>query len=231
MNFAEGQYEKAILELKQFVQQAPTVPDPYFTLAMVYETLKDRAAALSFYHIAAALTPQDSSLWKRVGQMSWEEGDKKLALVCYNRAARIAPDDIAALQARAELMVQLEQHHDAGNAFEAWAQAEPTYIEGWIKAAENYHACEETSNVIRVLQMCIEKAFDAQVVEIGTNAVNMLADVFISEKMYTEGIDTIQAYHDSISQAVLPLDIAVKFGICHTYLGNMDLAKKMLKHL
>ena len=58
LNFADGNYTKAIDELKQFVQVAPTIPDPYFTLAMVYESLNDTAKALSFYHIAAALTPE-----------------------------------------------------------------------------------------------------------------------------------------------------------------------------
>ena len=58
MSFAEGNYEQAIVELKNCVQQAPTVPDPYFTLAMVYEKLNDTPKALSFYHIAAALTPK-----------------------------------------------------------------------------------------------------------------------------------------------------------------------------
>ena len=55
-NVAYMQNDKAITLLKEFIKKAPTVPDPYRTLGVIYEKRMDRAKAVQFFLIAC--TPQ-----------------------------------------------------------------------------------------------------------------------------------------------------------------------------
>ncbi len=58
MLYASHRYEEAIAMLKDFIKKAPTIPDPYHTLGMIYEDRQDRTKALQFFLIACTLTPQ-----------------------------------------------------------------------------------------------------------------------------------------------------------------------------
>jgi tetratricopeptide (TPR) repeat protein len=60
MLYASHQYDEAIALLKDFIKKAPTIPDPFHTLGMIYEDRQDRAKALQFFLIACTLTPQVS---------------------------------------------------------------------------------------------------------------------------------------------------------------------------
>ncbi|POM81389.1 Hypothetical protein PHPALM_655, partial [Phytophthora palmivora] len=51
MLYASHQYDDAITLLKDFIKKAPTIPDPYHTLGMIYEDRQDRIKALQFFLI------------------------------------------------------------------------------------------------------------------------------------------------------------------------------------
>jgi len=52
--------------LLEVIKLAPNLPDSYHTLGLVCSSLQDYKRAMSFYLIAAHLTPKDASLWKRI---------------------------------------------------------------------------------------------------------------------------------------------------------------------
>ncbi len=81
--YISGEPERAIVILKDFIKKAPTVPDPYHTLGVIYEKQNDRTKAIQFYLIACTLTPSDASLWRRVGAMAKENGNMDQATYCY----------------------------------------------------------------------------------------------------------------------------------------------------
>ena len=64
---------------------APTVPDPYHTLALVHEAMGNTKKAFSFSMLGAHLTPKDVALWKRLAAQSHEQGSYVQAVYCLTK--------------------------------------------------------------------------------------------------------------------------------------------------
>ncbi|KAI9002582.1 hypothetical protein DFJ74DRAFT_746437 [Hyaloraphidium curvatum] len=102
MAYTQGQYSDAIHSLHQIIRSAPYAHQAWFTLAMIHEELEDSVKALQFYLIAAHLTPRDSDLWKRLGEMSTKASQLSQAVYCYNKAIRLDRSDVDALASRSK---------------------------------------------------------------------------------------------------------------------------------
>ena len=243
MQFACGEFEDAITLLKSFIQLEPTVPDSYHTLGVIHETQKKMKKALQFYMIAASLTPQDLELWTRVGQIAWDEQQLSNALYCYKRAFRLDSKDPNLISQCAELYLLLEMYPKAAMMFEKWIQLDPSQFSIWLRVAECHYQKKDYPAVEKALLSCLQVAFDetksSDSENVGINAINMLADLYIFLKQYDKGIQIIQKYlmankADTSSSSILkdlPIDIAVKLGICHVYLNDLATANKCFELL
>lgn len=254
MLYASHQYDEAILLLKDFIKKAPTIPDPYHTLGMIYEDRQDRTKALQFFLIACTLTPHDAELWKRVGRIAKEEKNVDQALFCFKKASSADPKDRDALFSYAELCREQGDNRRAAEVFKKLTVLVPKDLSLWIQIAEAYHCNEQEDEAVDALKMCIEKAsadptrrLHASKYEL--NAINMLADLYITLKKYREAILVIHQLHaryvppttalDSGATTTqvegdpggLPLDIAVKYGICHLFERDFKTAEAMFNHL
>lgn len=246
MLYASHQYDEAILLLKDFIKKAPTIPDPYHTLGMIYEDRQDRTKALQFFLIACTLTPHDAELWKRVGRIAKEEKNFDQALFCFKKASSADPKDKDSLFSYAELCREQGDNRRAAEVFKKLTVLIPKDLSLWIQIAEAYHCNEQEDEAVDALKMCIEKAsadpsrHHASKYEL--NAVNMLADLYITLKKYREAILVIHKLHAryaSTHEATqvegdpggLPLDIAVKYGICHLFERDFKTAEAMFNHL
>ncbi|DAZ96485.1 TPA: hypothetical protein N0F65_008352 [Lagenidium giganteum] len=247
MLYASHQYDEAILLLKDFIKKAPTIPDPYHTLGMIYEDRQDRIKALQFFLIACTLTPHDAELWKRVGRIAKDEKNFDQALFCFKKASSADPKDKDALFSYAELCREQGDNRRAAEVFRKLTALIPKDLSLWIQIAEAYHCNEQEDEAVDALKMCIEKAsadpVRAYASKYELNAVNMLADLYITLKKYREAIHVIHDLHaryassqDTPSQVEgdpggLPLDIAVKYGICHLFERDFKTAEAMFNHL
>jgi general transcription factor 3C polypeptide 3 (transcription factor C subunit 4) len=147
----------------------------------------------------------------------------------------------------AELCRELGDNRRAAEVFKKLAVLMPTDLSLWIQIAEAYHCNDQEDEAVDALKTCIEKASvdtsrqNASKYEL--NAVNMLADLYITLKKYREAIKIIHelharyAGHDLGSQKMdgdpggLPLDIAVKYGISHLFERDFKTAESMFQHL
>ncbi|KAI9906039.1 hypothetical protein PsorP6_014188 [Peronosclerospora sorghi] len=248
MLYASHQYDEAIVLLKDFIKKAPTIPDPYHTLGMIYEDRQDRIKALQFFLIACTLTPQDAELWKRVGRIAKDEKNFDQALFCFKKASSADPKDKEALFSYAELCREQGDNRRAAEVFKKLTVLIPTDLSLWIQIAEAYHCNEQEDEAVDALKMCIEKAAtldpsrNLQLSKYELNAVNMLADLYITLKKYREAISVIHHLHARYAVAQdpdqmegdpggLPLDIAVKYGICHLFERDFATAESMFTHL
>ncbi|KAL3663461.1 hypothetical protein V7S43_011350 [Phytophthora oleae] len=248
MLYASHQYDEAITLLKDFIKKAPTIPDPYHTLGMIYEDRQDRIKALQFFLIACTLTPQDAELWKRVGRIAKDEKNFDQALFCFKKASSADPKDKEALFSYAELCREQGDNRRAAEVFKKLTVLIPNDLSLWIQIAEAYHCNEQEDEAVDALKMCIEKAAtldpsrNLHVSKYELNAVNMLADLYITLKKYREAIDVIHHLHARYASTQdpdqvegdpggLPLDIAVKYGICHLFERDFATAESMFTHL
>ncbi|CAK4703121.1 hypothetical protein LEN26_003876 [Aphanomyces euteiches] len=238
--YISGDHVKAISMLKDFVKKAPTVPDPYHTLGVIYEKLNDRLKAIQFFLIACSLTPTDASLWRRVGSMAKEEGNSEQATYCYKMATQADPKDVETLYIYAEMCKEGGDNRRAAEALKKIANLTPEDLSVWLQVAECYHANSQDDDAIEALVACIEQASDhPDGSQYELHAVNMVSDLFITLKRYDDAIQAIEALHrrrntsTSIEEAptTVPLDIAVKYGICHLYRNHIDKAQIMFEVL
>ena len=103
LRFARGDIELASQICMEIIRQVPSAPEPFHTLAMIYETDQPEKS-LQFALIAAHLSPKDADQWVRLGNLSMESGDIKQAITCYNRAIQADPKDITLYETRGRLL-------------------------------------------------------------------------------------------------------------------------------
>ncbi|KAF1783129.1 P-loop containing nucleoside triphosphate hydrolase [Phytophthora cactorum] len=229
MLYASHQYDEAITLLKDFIKKAPTIPDPYHTLGMIYEDRQDRIKALQFFLIATQSSGNGSAYAK-------DEKNFDQALFCFKKASSADPKDKEALFSYAD------------EVFKKLTVLIPNDLSLWIQIAEAYHCNEQEDEAVDALKKCIEKAATLDPArnlhssKYELNAVNMLADLYITLKRYREAIDVIHHLHSRYASTQgpdqvegdpggLPLDIAVKYGICHLFERDFATAESMFTHL
>lgn len=83
----------------------PTAPEPYQTLAMIYEN-DEPEKSLQCSLVAAHLSPKDADQWIRLANMSLDSNDIKQAITCYSKAIQANPKNISLYEIRAQLQEQ-----------------------------------------------------------------------------------------------------------------------------
>ncbi|KAH9092085.1 hypothetical protein Ae201684P_011622 [Aphanomyces euteiches] len=234
--YISGDHVKAISMLKDFVKKAPTVPDPYHTLGVIYEKLNDRLKAIQFFLIACSLTPTSLETRWLHGKGRRQFGASYLLLQNV-LATQADPKDVETLYIYAEMCKEGGDNRRAAEALKKIANLD---LSVWLQVAECYHANSQDDDAIEALVACIEQASDhPDGSQYELHAVNMVSDLFITLKRYDDAIQAIEALHrrrntsTSIEEAptTVPLDIAVKYGICHLYRNHIDKAQIMFEVL
>lgn len=123
--YVQKQYAKAIELYLQVVQRAPSSPEPYYSLGLVYEEEGDPDRASSYFLIAAHLQPRaDGELWRRIAALLVQVPKKEQAIYCLTRAIK-APkpaeyrveDDFPIFWLRAKLQLEFGQYKSVITGF------------------------------------------------------------------------------------------------------------------
>ena len=125
--YVQKQYTRAIELYLQVVQRAPSSPEPYYSLGLVYEEENNADKAASYFLIAAHLQPRaDGELWRRIAALLVQvvPSRKDQAIYCLTRAIK-APkpadfqiqDDFPLYWLRAKLQLELGQYRSVITGF------------------------------------------------------------------------------------------------------------------
>ncbi|XP_025602631.2 general transcription factor 3C polypeptide 3 isoform X5 [Athalia rosae] len=106
LRFARGEVALASQMCMEIIRQVPSAPEPFHTLAMIYEHDQPEKS-LQFALIAAHLSPKDADQWIRLANLSLESGNVKQTITCYSKAIQASPKDITLYQKRAKLQEQI----------------------------------------------------------------------------------------------------------------------------
>ncbi|XP_058986422.1 general transcription factor 3C polypeptide 3-like isoform X2 [Musca domestica] len=90
--FARGQIQMAEKICLEIIRQNPLAPEPFFTLAEIYES-RDTEKFLNFLTIAVHLNPSDRYQWIRIAEMHIAQGNLQRARIYYTRAIKVHPRD------------------------------------------------------------------------------------------------------------------------------------------
>ncbi|XP_029169644.1 general transcription factor 3C polypeptide 3-like [Nylanderia fulva] len=102
LRFAKGEIDLATKLCMEIIRQVPSAPEPFQTLAMIYENDQPEKS-LQFALIAAHLSPIDADEWTRLASISQDIGHIKQAITCYSKAIKGNPKDISLYEMRAQL--------------------------------------------------------------------------------------------------------------------------------
>nr|CAD7260817.1 unnamed protein product [Timema shepardi] len=104
LRYARGERDLAVQMCLEIIRQVPTAPEPFETLAVLYEELGAPDKSLQFALIAAHLRPKDVDQWIRLAVMSEEQENIKQAITCYSKAIKADPHNIDLHLKRASLI-------------------------------------------------------------------------------------------------------------------------------
>ncbi|XP_077231618.1 tetratricopeptide repeat (TPR)-containing protein [Tasmannia lanceolata] len=228
LHYAFGRYDEAIQVLKEVVQLAPNLPDPYHTLGLVYNAIGDKKKALNFYMIAAHLTPKDPSLWKLLVTWSIEQGNTGQVMYCLSKAITADPKDISLRLDRASLYIELGSYHKAQESYDQILGLFPANVEARMMAAKMYQKWGQVEQAINILEEYIK---DHQA-DADLSVVSLVASMHMENKSYIKALEHIEnALSTYCSGEELPLYLTIKAGICQAHLGNMEKAKILFTDL
>ncbi|XP_076233596.1 general transcription factor 3C polypeptide 3 [Calliopsis andreniformis] len=194
LRFARGETALAAQICMEIIRQVPSAPEPFHTLAMIYEADQPEKS-LQFALIAAHLSPKDADQWVRLATMSLESGDIKQAITCYTKAIQASPKDITLYEARARL---LERNGDKRSFLKGYSkllhQLEPENGEQIIKYAKMLakRYMEENNNEQALEAM--ENIFSKCPSFITLEEVNIMTEILIALKQFKRCLNILTTY-------------------------------------
>ncbi|GFQ00253.1 general transcription factor 3c polypeptide 3 [Phtheirospermum japonicum] len=222
LHYAHGRFEEAICLLNEVILLAPNLSDPYHTLGLIYTAMGNKKKALNFYMIAAHLTPKDSSLWKVLVAQSIEQGDKRQANYCLNKAIIADPNDIDLRFHRASLYIELGEYLKAADSYEQIARLCPDDIEVLEKATQLYTRCGQRERAVCMLEDNLRNHENFS----NLSVVDLLASVLMESNAYARALEHIECTQQvCVTGKEIPLHIIIKAGICHVHLGHLEKAE------
>ncbi|XP_022186685.2 general transcription factor 3C polypeptide 3 [Nilaparvata lugens] len=111
LRYARGDKDMAVKICVEIIRQVPTAPEPYQTLAGLYEESGLVEKSLQMAMIAAHLSPGDPDQWVRLAELCQEQGNPKQAVRCYTKAIQADKKNCDVYFKRAELLNELGHKH------------------------------------------------------------------------------------------------------------------------
>lgn len=196
LRFAKGEVDLATTICMEIIRQVPSAPEPFQTLAMIYETDQPEKS-LQFSLIAAHLSPKDADQWIRLANMSLDSGDIKQAITCYSKAIQASPKDISLYEIRAQLQ---EQNGDKRAYLRGYTRLihqleadDGEYILKYAKILAKYYMQENNyEQALEAMETIFVKCPDFITLE----EVNIMTEVLIALKQFNRCLDILVKYTD-----------------------------------
>ncbi|GFR52663.1 hypothetical protein Agub_g15257, partial [Astrephomene gubernaculifera] len=226
--YAMRDYPPAIALLLEVVQTHPNVSDPYHTLGLLHEAIGQPRKALDFFMIAAHLSPRDLPLWKRLASMSTELGFYRQAVYCLSKVIARDRGDLDALWDRAVLYAQVGDIDKALAHFAEVGRARPGDPEVPVMQARLHHQLGAPLKAISVLEAHLRD----HPARVDLTHINILAELYMERGGYAEARALIERAGPVLCpDQALPLDLAVKAGLCLAHTGRWEEAEEVLGEL
>lgn len=189
---ARGDHDSAIKMCLEIIRQVPKAPEPFQTLAGIYEELGHHEKSLQMALIAAHLSPSDAYQWIHLAVTSEEQGNTKQAITCYSKAIAADVSMIDIHMKRAALFEQLGEKKLALRAYSRLlsvidAKEEDTIMDLAKMLAEKYHQEKELHKAKESLEISFKKCPHL----VTSEYVNIMLEILISLKDYKRCIETM----------------------------------------
>ena len=212
--YAQGKLEDAKRLLMHVVKASPDTLDAFQTLAQIYEELGEKEKALKFMLIAAHLDDKNTEQWKLLAQKSMESNELRQAVYCLSKVLQLRPGDAECRRARADIYEMVGEGSKAIESYEELLKSNPNDVHVVHSLARCCYAAKDGKRAERVL----EAWMDANPSEVDLTSVNMLAEIYMFTRHYSNVVKLIDqnadvfGYHEGGDEEI-PLDLAAKRGL------------------
>lgn len=196
IRFVRGEKDIAEKMCHEIIKQCPRAPEPYQTLAQIYESDPDKS--LQFSLLAAHLGPPDADEWLRLAAISKQRNDVKQEMLCLSQAIKARPQCLALHLKQLDLLNSLDElnypvHTLKINRLKCYhkivsslpASEGETIMNYAKKAATLYHNDNEIDKALEVMNIAYEKCSSLFTSE----DINLYLELLISQKQYETCID------------------------------------------
>ncbi|HMD87273.1 MAG TPA: tetratricopeptide repeat protein [Terriglobia bacterium] len=149
-DFESGRYSEARAELQQALKLAPQDPAIWSKLGLTEYKLNDSEAAVADLEKARALDPRNAQNYFNLGMLYHQGGEMAKALEDYRQGLVLAPDDSAANESYAHLLMEAHQYREAIAPLQKLKRNSPSnssfrlaLVESYLKAGLNDQGGEE----------------------------------------------------------------------------------------
>eukprot|EP00792_Barthelona_sp_PAP020_P005824 TRINITY_DN2814_c0_g1_i1.p1 TRINITY_DN2814_c0_g1~~TRINITY_DN2814_c0_g1_i1.p1 ORF type:complete len:802 (-),score=176.22 TRINITY_DN2814_c0_g1_i1:2-2407(-) len=249
--FTDGDFDKALTLLGKIVQEAPTMSEPYATMALIFEEQDKKVESLQFNIIAAHLTKdKDEERWKTLISMATDLEDYNSLLVCLDKFINITKDlslKEMALWSRVETLDQLNREYSKIYTLKHIVKLFPNNEEAITSLGMILFGKGKYKMIVEILSEIIENwkiAVQSRSTEVLPtnglhNVLNMLCEVLNAQEQYTKiienleavvivqsGIDTskqmTQGVPPEISKSTLPIELYAYLAGAHCLMGSSE---------
>lgn len=220
---------------------APSAPDAYATLSELHGARGDARRSLDFALIAAHLAPKDAkdergtaamvARWRGLAERCHALHDLRGATYCLFRVLKADPTDANARWDRAMLFTELGELKSAATCLSVLRTDRPHDPDVARMAARIAFRLGHPEEAVSQL----EAFLGSNGPQLDATLVNVLAELYIALGRHAPALALLKAAaagrppHEA--NAPLPLDLSVKAGICHAWLGDAPAADNALAPL
>ncbi|XP_046751387.1 general transcription factor 3C polypeptide 3 [Diprion similis] len=194
LRFARGEVSLASQMCMEIIRQVPSAPEPFHTLAMIYENDQPEKS-LQFALIAAHLSPRDADQWIKLATLSLESGNIRQTITCFTKAIQASPKDISLYKQRAKLQNQIGDKKGALKGYmkllHHLGPEDGANILAYAKSLAK-HFMQENNNeqALEAMDQLFTKCPDLITLE----EVNVMTELLIALKQFHKCLDILTRY-------------------------------------
>ncbi|XP_018790133.1 PREDICTED: general transcription factor 3C polypeptide 3 [Bactrocera latifrons] len=193
LSFARGQIDIAEKICLEIIRQNPLAPEPFFTLAEIYET-RNTEKHLYFLTLAAHLNPHDRDLWIRISELHIAQGNLQRARIFYTKAIKAMPRDYDLRLRKARLLELMNETQRAMLTYLKMLPHVPrTESELCLTTAKNvahhFHGISKHAIALEAMESAYQICGDRFTLE----DLNLYMDLLIFNKGYAKVLRCLRA--------------------------------------
>ncbi|KAL1131553.1 hypothetical protein AAG570_011170 [Ranatra chinensis] len=246
LRYARGDKEMAVKICLEIIRQVPTAPEPFLTLAGIYDEMGDQEKCLQMSLVAAHLTSTDVYQWMHLAELSEQQGNVQQAIACYTKAINI---DITNMELHTKRAAQLEIIGDKKTALRGYirllSSLTPEQGEMIISVSKLVaELCHKENDLVKAsaaLEVAVEKVPKL----VNSEFVNLYLELLVQLKNYKRCLEVMVEFCDLVVEAetddndsftviectippTTPVDILTKLMVVLIHMNGFHLIGKLM---
>lgn len=195
--YVQGNLEATIRLCEEVIKKAPFVPDPYTTLAIVYEEQGKLKQALAWRKLESACLPKSDVNWMHLADLSAQCGDNIETIFFYEEAIKSGVIDVGVQNALVQLYLNVKNRRKALDTLGEILRKEADNLQAWESCAR-FAEGDSSASLNGAIELmlssyaeCKEKHISPRHIKILTLFLSRVGKHMDALKVLCDGLSTI----------------------------------------